>query len=105
MYFLIKDSLINPPTSIICFRDLTFWIHYDYRSISDILIESEKQNIDFYWKYLKKFGAMDFITDFVQPETEVGLRLAEEPIISPTIQAVYINEKNVFNILRAVGYN
>lgn len=106
MNLLIRDTLIDPPTSILCFRDLTFWIHYDYRQFDSILIESEKENWDSVWKYLKNFGAFDFIYDFVRPEDkEKGLRISNEFILAPTIQAVYINEKNVNSILRAVGYN
>lgn len=106
MNFIIKDSLVEPPTSIMCFRDLTFWIYYDYKSVENILIEGNKENWDYTWKFLKKFGAFDYIAEFIQPEDkEVGLRLDNEFRLAPTIQAVYINEKNVYNILRAISYN
>lgn len=106
MNFIISDSLINPPTSPLSFRDLTFWVAYERNRIDDILIEGDKENWDFYYKFLRSFGGFDYVSDFVKPaDKEVGLRLSEEFRLAPTIQATFINEKNVFQILRAVSYN
>jgi len=103
---IIRDHIVEPPTSINCFRELTFWVHYDYRHIDSIIIESEKENWDSVWKYLKTFGAFDFIYDFVRPEDkELGLRISDEFVLAPTIPVAYIDEKNVKSILRAVSYN
>lgn len=104
--FIIAGHLVEPPTSPSSFRDLTFWIHYDYRNIENILIEEEKENWDKIWRFLKFYKNHDFIYDFVKPaDHEIGLRLDDTPKFAPTIQAPYINEKNVYNILRAVSYN
>lgn len=107
MNFIVRAEILNPPTRLLCFRDLCFWLHYDFRQFENILIEVARPEIDIYYKYLKNSpGSMDFVADFIEEDyKEKGLRLADEPVISPTIQAVYINEKNVYSILRAVGYN
>lgn len=105
---IIRAAVLEPPTSLECFRQLTFWIAYDYRAkIEDILIESARSEIDLYYKFLKGYpGALDYITQFIEDDyKEPGIRLDEEFNLAPTIQTPYINENNVFNILRAVSYN
>lgn len=103
---IFSDQILEPPTVISCFRQLTFYIHYDYRDFDAIVIESKKENWDFVWKFLKTTKSHDFIYDFVRPEDrEVGLRVSDSFEYAPTIQAPYINERNIFNILRAVSYN
>ena len=42
----------------------------------DILLESQKEEIDHYFKLLKRKGWFDFVDDFVQPEwKEEGVRI------------------------------
>ena len=42
----------------------------------DILLEAQKEDIDYYFKLLKKKGWFDFVDDFVQPEwKETGVRI------------------------------
>lgn len=104
---IIRAEILEPPTSLECFRQLTFWIAYDYKNIDDIVIEAARSEIDLYWKFLKKYpGALDYITDFVEDDYhESGLRLDLEFNLAPTIPVPYINTNNMYNILRAVGYN
>lgn len=105
---IIKAEILEPPTSLECFRQLTFWIVYDYKTkIDDIIIEAARPEIDLYWKFLKKYpGGMDYVSGFVEDDFhELGLRLDTEFNLAPTILTPYIQENNMFNILRAVGYN
>lgn len=105
---IIHADLLNPPTVLLCFRDFTFFCHYDYRDrFDDIVIEVARDQLNNYYKYLKKLpGVMDFVADFVEDDYKIaGVRLDNEPRYSPTILTPYINEKNIHSILRAVSYN
>ena len=44
----------------------------------DILIESEKEKIDYHYNYLKSKGWFDFVDDFILPNQEDGVRLDTE---------------------------
>lgn len=104
---IIRATILEPPTSLECFRQLCFWIYYDYKNIDDIIIEAARSEIDLYWKFLKRYpGGLDYIAGFVEDDYhEIGLRLDNCFEFAPTIQASFINERNVQTILKAVGYN
>ena len=56
------------------FRFLTLSAKIDLEY--DVLIESEKDKIDHYYKILKEKGWFDFVDDFVTPEDkEDGVRI------------------------------
>lgn len=66
----------------------------------DILLEAQKEDIDYYFKLLKKKGWFDFVDDFVQPEwREDGVRIDKELNYSRTIQVDSIKCENTLNIL------
>ncbi len=103
---IIKAAILEPPTSLECFRQLSFWVYYDYKRIEDILIECTRSEIDLYYKYLKGYpGALDHISQFITDDyKEPGIRLDSEFNLAPTIQAPYLNERNIYNVLRAISY-
>lgn len=108
MNFIICAAILNPPTSLECFRQLSFWIDFNYKNkIENILIETPRLEIDNYFRYLKRYpGGLDYVNDWIyEDELETGLRLDDSYRLAPTIQAAYINENNIFNILRAISYN
>jgi hypothetical protein len=44
----------------------------------DVVVEARKEQIDYYYKLLKKKGLYDFVSEIVPPEYEVdGIRLAK----------------------------
>jgi hypothetical protein len=75
----------------------------------DILLESEKEDIDYYFKLLKEKGWFDFVDDFVQPEwREDGVRIdrrlqPKNPILElnyrTTIRVDGIRGENTLGIL------
>ena len=66
----------------------------------DILLETHKQDVDYYYKLLKKQGWFDFVDDFVQPEwREEGVRIDQELNYPKTIQVDSIRCENTLNIL------
>ena len=69
-------------------------LHYD------ILLEAQKEDIDYYFKLLKKKGWFDFVDDFVQPEwREDGIRIDKKLNYPRTIQVSSIKCENTLNIL------
>ena len=66
----------------------------------DILLEAQKQDVDYYYNLLKKQGWFDFVDDFVQPEwREEGVRIDQELNYPKTIQVDSIRCENTLNIL------
>lgn len=65
-----------------------------------ILLEAQKEDIDYYFKLLKRKGWFDFVDDFVLPEwREEGVRIDKELNYSRTIQVDSIKCENTLNIL------
>lgn len=99
---LINGDLINPPSSISCVRDITFIAH-EYLDL-DVIIECIAEK-DFYHRYLKNFGAMDYIDDLTSFGEEVGMRIDNDFHYDPTIYVTdIIDASNVQLILRSIGF-
>jgi len=80
------------------FRYITMIAKHDLNY--DILLEAQKEDIDYYFKLLKEKGWFDFVDDFVQPEwREDGVRIDKELNYSRTIQVDSIKCENTLNIL------
>lgn len=71
MNLLIASELSAPPSEIGAFRTLTLYAtifkHYD------CLVVVKREEIDYYYKWIKNAGAHDFIREFVYPNTERGI--------------------------------
>ena len=75
----------------------------------DILLESQKEDINYYFNLLKRKGWFDFVDDFVQPEWgEEGIRIdkrlqPKNPVLElnyrKTIRVDSIRCENTPNIL------
>ena len=66
----------------------------------DILIESEKKDVDHYYALLKSKGWFDFVDDFITPQhNEYGVRLDTQLNYPMTIRAPLISCENTLNIL------
>lgn len=99
---LINGDLINPPSSISCVRDITFIAH-EYLEL-DVIIECIAEK-DFYHRYLKNFGAMDYVDELTIFGEEVGMRIDNDFHYDPTIYVTdVIDAKNVQTILRCIGF-
>ena len=66
---IITSSLSEPPSEPLYFRYFTGVAKIDYRY--DVLVESPKDYVDMYYKYLKGKGLYDFIYEIVTPEDNV----------------------------------
>ena len=70
MYLIIDSMLLDPPSEVVLFRDITLFASSFCRK--DILLEARPEDVDFYHKYLKSRGAFDFVEDIIRYDSEVG---------------------------------
>lgn len=69
MILRIEAALSEPPSSITAFRDTTLYATV-FKEL-DVLLECEKGTRTFYWNWLKKNGAHDFVRDLILPYEEI----------------------------------
>ena len=99
---IINGDIINPPTSVTCFRELT--LIANKAAHLKVIIECLEK--DFYWKYLKNYGAMDFVDDILTVGEESGFRIDTQYHFSPTIFiADRIDHYNLNQALNAIVFN
>jgi len=66
----------------------------------DILIESKKEDIDYYYKTLKRHGWFDFVDDFIEPRHRLeGIRIDQEYNYPMTIKTSQIRCENTLSLL------
>ena len=61
----------------------------------NILIESEKEDIDKYYSILKPKGWFDFTDDFISENQEDGVRISRNLDYPKTIQTQHIRCENI----------
>ncbi|HAI18690.1 MAG TPA: hypothetical protein DCM10_12030, partial [Xanthomarina gelatinilytica] len=72
----------------------------------DFLLETEKENKDFYYQWLKKTGLKDVIPEMIEPEEKVfGLRISEEPKKKPCLKINRVTWDNIEHVLNILKYN
>lgn len=98
MTLIIRDQLVTPPTWFASFRDLTLYCTIFLKD--NVVIESE--NPDPYYKWLRRFGGMDFVKDFVRPGSEDGLHIDIEANYAPTIVTDRISIENVGSLIAKI---
>ena len=76
MLVSISAHLTEPPSRVTCFRDVTLYSTCFLGN--ENLLECEPSCQDLYWKWLKQYGAWDFITDIVAPNYPVDISIREE---------------------------
>jgi len=66
----------------------------------DVLIEAEKEEIDYYYDLLKRRGWFDFVDDFIEPRHRLeGVRIDTEYNYPYTIKTSQIRCENTLSIL------
>ena len=71
---IIDARFTEPPSSVSVFRDVSL-----YASIflnSNVLVECSRKDRDLYWYWLKNKGAFDYVNDFVDPNSEMGILIS-----------------------------
>jgi hypothetical protein len=103
MKLLIQASLCEPPSDSLAFRYVTLISKKNFNM--DVLILTDPELKDLYYKYLKNKGLFDYIDDIVIPrENENGLRLDNNDVnYSPIIKLkaiVFENQLSVINNIK-----
>lgn len=82
---IIDAELTAPPSEVVLFRDITLYSSCFLNE--QVVIECERQERDFYYKWLKDKSAWDFVDDMITPRSEVGISLRSKKanIIVPRI--------------------
>lgn len=76
MLVSISAHLTEPPSRVTCFRDVTL-----YSSCflgHENVVECEAGLQDLYWKWLKRYGAWDFVQDIVPTNYPANISIREE---------------------------
>ena len=68
---IIEAALSAPPSEVSCFRDIT--LYSKTYIFEDVLLVCEEGTRSFYWEWLKRHGAHDFVSYLLKDtESESG---------------------------------
>ena len=100
---IIRGELTEPPTWFPSFRELT--MRLKGRAVAVILIESEREFRDLYWKWTGRNGGRDFVNDLIFPdEYEPGIKLdLQADRMHPTVTANKIVPENLYDLADRVS--
>lgn len=91
MNLIIDSGLCEPPSDVVCFRDVT--LYGKIFVFEDILLRCRAGTRSLYWKWLKSHGAHDFVSDLIlDHEFENGFK------ISPFRGDIRVDRINAFNL-------
>lgn len=72
MVIIYDCQLTEPPSSIHCFRDVTLFSRIFLNA--DNVLKCPKGTRSSYWKWIKNFGAHDFVKELIkEDEVQLGL--------------------------------
>jgi hypothetical protein len=92
MIVSISAIFCEPPSSTSCFRDVTLFSSCFLDN--ENLLECPEDLKDIYWKWLKKYGAWDYIEDIVEPnyQSQISIRNTKGSITTDKINAHNLND-------------
>lgn len=79
VYLVLDAPLCCPPSELSSFRDIS--LYAKICEYEDILLTAEKGTRSYYWKWMKKNGIRDYISDIITPqelENFKAIRLSED---------------------------
>lgn len=95
MVIIYDCELTEPPSSILCFRDVTLFSKIFLNA--DNLIKCPKGTRSMYWEWIKGYGAHDFVEQLLRyEERQSGLIVASK---NANITVNVINEYNYGDII------
>ena len=98
---LIIHAYLTENSDSLAFWHVTQSVKTDFKM--DILLLSEQELKDLYWRFLVKRGIFDYIDYILTPEEkEEGIRLNDDYKIPPTIKVKSINFGNQRKILKMI---
>ena len=97
---IIYDSILTePPSSVSCFRDVTLYTNIYLNG--ENLLRCPKGTRSIYWKWIKQYGAHDFIDELIlDTEKQEGIFVGK----NKNINCELINEYNfgkIINLLKS----
>ncbi len=101
MILIIESCLTEPPSEVSCFRDVTLFAKtYIFE---DILLECKEGTRSMYWRWLKRYGAHDFISQLINDtEKEYGFTIKSRRGNLTTDRIVCENLGSIITRLQAV---
>lgn len=74
MNLIVVADIVNPPTEVLPFRDVTGAAKVSF--MMDVLLESDQELKDIYWNFMRPRGMFDYFADIITPrENESGVRI------------------------------
>ena len=74
----------------------------------DVLVEAQKEQIDYYYKLLKRKGLYDYVSEILSPDAkEEGIRLDTElnyPLTVKTKNICVTNVNTLIMQIKSLGY-
>ena len=100
---IIRGELTEPPTWFPAYRELTMKLKGTVVAV--ILIESERNLRDLYWKWTGRNGGRDYVNDLIfSDEYEPGIKLdAQHDRLHPTVTAERIVPENLVQLTHRVS--
>jgi len=98
----IEAHLSAPPSEVILFRDITLFSNTFLQE--KVVLECDKNERDFYYKWLKNKGSWDYVEDFVRPHTETGISIRLEKGTITVDRIIYDNFNLIINKINLI-YN
>ena len=100
---IFYEGIVTPPSEDLALRSVCLYISIFLRKDTEFLLETEKCNKDIYYKWVKRTGLYDFISELIEPREDVyGLRISEIKKRQPCItigKVSWDNLDHVINIL------
>lgn len=100
MNLIIDGDLTAPPSSISCFRDVSLYAKCFLNL--NVLVECEKDLIDFYWYWLKDNASYDFVDAMIYINEESGFKIACDGGNFNVRKIDYENEWDIIRKIEAV---
>ena len=93
MKLIIESCLSEPPSQISCFRDIT--LYAKTYIFEDILLECPPGTRAMYWRWLKSYGAHDFISELIkQTDMEYGYTIKTANDANITVDRIDVENLN-----------
>tara|TARA_R110000765_G_scaffold83234_2_gene161742 strand:- start:84 stop:395 length:312 start_codon:yes stop_codon:yes gene_type:complete len=98
MVIIYDCELTEPPSSVTCFRDVTLFTKIFLNA--DNLIKCPRGTRSMYWKWIKEYGAHDFVSGLLRyGEDQGGLIVASK---NANVKVSLINEHNYGDIINTI---
>tara|TARA_R110002051_G_scaffold9336_4_gene37114 strand:- start:1253 stop:1567 length:315 start_codon:yes stop_codon:yes gene_type:complete len=99
---IFYEGIVEPPSESLAIRGLCLYLNI-FQKKREILLETERENTDMYYRWVKNNGLWDFIEDIVHPEHDIsGLRVATVKVRPPCVKVDRISWDNINDMLRRV---